>query len=200
MVSTKIAAAAALVFLSCPALFGQPITTEERRKTVVELERTRDLLLNSLDGVSEANAAKKPAADRWSVLECVEHLALTERGIFAAMQATLKSPVSSEEDRAKTRGKAEVLGKFMPDRSRHAAAPVEVAPKGMFKTLADARAAFEAARKDTISFVSATDLPLHSHVTRHFAFGELDAYQWFVLMAGHVERHTKQVNEVKATF
>lgn len=200
MVYIKTAAAAALILLACPALFGQPITTEERRKTVVELERTRDLLLTSLDGVSEANAAKKPAADRWSVLECVEHLALTESGIFAMMQANLKKPASSDEERAKTKGKSEALGMFMPDRSRRAAAPVEVAPKGMFKTLAEARAAFEAARKETISFVGSTDLPLHSHVTRHFAFGELDAYQWFVLMAGHVERHTKQVNEVKATF
>ena len=117
------------------------------------------------------------------------------------MQANLKVPGSSDAERAKTtRGKAEVLGQFMPDRSRKATAPVEVAPRGEFKTPAAARDAFEAARKDTIDFVATTDLPLHSHVTKHFAFWELDVYQWFVLMAGHVERHTKQINEVKATF
>ena len=116
------------------------------------------------------------------------------------MQANLKAPESSAADRAKTRGKAEVLGQFMPDRSRKATAPVEVAPRGEFKTLAAARTAFEAARKDTIGFVATTNLPLHSHVSEHFASGELDVYQWFVLMAGHVERHTRQIDEVKATF
>ncbi len=186
--------------LICLSAFGQPITSDERSRTLLELERTRTLMLSAIDGVEEEQAKKKPAPERWSVLECVEHLALTERGIFAAMQANLKAPESSEAERAKTRGKAEVLGQFMPDRSRKATAPVEVAPRGEFKTLAAARAAFEAARKATIDFVATTDLPLHSHVTKHFAFGELDVYQWFVLMAGHVERHTRQINEVKATF
>ena len=197
MDSIKAIAAATLICLSA---FGQAITTEERSTTLKELERTRTLMLASIDGVSEAQAQKKPAPDRWSVLECVEHLALTERGIFATMQANLKAPEAREAERAKTKGKTEILGQFMPDRSRKASAPVEVAPRGEFKTLAAARAAFEAARKETIDFVASTDLPLHSHVTKHFAFGELDVYQWFVLMAGHVERHTKQIHEVKATF
>ena len=200
MVCFKAAATAALVLMLGTGLSAQPITTEERQKAIAELERSRDLVLAAIDGVSEANAGKKPAADRWSVLECTEHLALTERGIFAMMQGTLKTPAASEEDRAKTRGKAAMLAKFMPDRSRRASAPVEVAPKGMFKTLAEARAALIAARKDTIDFVAKTELPLHSHVTKHFAFGELDAYQWFALMAYHMERHTKQIDEVKATF
>jgi len=157
-------------------------------------------MLTAIEGVSETDAVKKPAVDRWSVHECVEHVAVTERGIFAMMQGLLQSPPASEEDRARTNGKTELLAKAMPDRSRRAAAPVEVAPTGQFKTLADARAALIAARKATIDFLEKTDKPLHSHVTKHFAFGELDAYQWFTLMAGHVERHTKQVNEVKATF
>lgn len=183
MVFFKAAAAAALVF----ALEAQTITPEERTKAVAELERTEKLLLSALDGVSEGDAAKKPSSEKWSILECVEHLALTERGIFAMMQASLKSPEASEADRAKTKGKTEMLARFMPDRSRRAATPVEVAPKGMFKTLAEAKAAFVSARKATIEYVTKTDEPPHSHVSKHFAFGELDAYQWFALMAGHVE-------------
>jgi hypothetical protein len=182
------------------ALQGQSITPEERGKAIAELERSEKLLLAAIEGISEIDAAKKPSAERWSVLECVEHMALTERGVFAMMQTALQAPVASEAERAKTKGKAEMLAKFMPDRSRRATAPVEVAPKGMFKTLAEARAAFVSARKTTIEFVSKTELPLHSHVSKHFAFGELDVYQWFVLMSAHVERHTKQVNEVKASW
>lgn len=197
---TKTAAAAALILGLGIGLEAQTITPDERKKAIADLQRTLELILTATEGVSEADAVKKPAADRWSVLECVEHLALTERGIFAMMQGSLQTPPASEEDRAKTKGKTELLAKAMPDRSRRAAAPVEVAPKGQFKTLAEARAALSAARKATIDFVEKTDKPLHSHVTKHFAFGELDAYQWFTLMAGHVERHTKQVNEVKATF
>ena len=66
--------------------------------------------------------------------------------------------------------------------------------------MAEGKSGFVAARTATIAFAAKTDAHLHSHVTKHMAFGELGGYQWFTLMAGHVERHVKLMNEVKATF
>ena len=200
MVIAKTAPAAALMLVCSLGASAQPMSSEERKQAIASLERSRDLLLSSIDGVSEGNAAKKPGADRWSVLECVEHLTLTERATLDRLQASLLKPESSDVEKALTRGKLEMVAKFMPDRSHRATAPVEIAPRGQFKTLAEAKAGFVAARTATIAFAAKTDAPLHSHVTKHMAFGELDGYQWFTLMAGHVERHVKQVNEVKATF
>jgi len=39
---------------------------------------------------------------------------------------------------------------------------------------------------------------LHDHVMDHPAAGPLDAYAWMLLVSAHSERHTAQINEVKA--
>lgn len=181
-------------------LVAQPMTKAERATALAALEKSNGVLLKAIEGVSEEQAAKKPAPDRWSVLECVEHLTLSERAIYTMLQKLLESPPADDVAKEKTRGKTNVVAQMMPDRSHKATAPAEIAPRGQFTTLAQARSAFQAARGITYAFIRSTDLPLHSHVSRHPAFGELDAYQWITLMVGHVERHAKQIEEVKATF
>jgi len=102
MVSLKTAPAWALV-LAC-TLCGQSLTQSERSKAVSELERTRDLLLSATANVSEDKAKLKPGPNRWSVLDCVEHLAVTEVAILGLIQGNFKAPPSSDADRAKTMG------------------------------------------------------------------------------------------------
>ncbi len=195
MVSLKTAPAWALILVS--ALCGQSLTQSERSKAVADLERTRDLLMTATANVSEDKAKIKPGPNRWSVLDCVEHLAVTEVAILGLIEGNLKAPPSSEAERAKTMGKTAMIEKFMPDRSRKATAPAEIAPEGRFKTLAEAREAFMEARKKTIAFTETTEADLHAHVYKHMAFADLDLYQWIVLMAFHSERHTLQAEEAK---
>ena len=56
---------------------------EERAQLLADLERGRNALLEVLDGVTEEVAAKSPGVGRWSVMECVEHLALSEDYLFS---------------------------------------------------------------------------------------------------------------------
>ena len=187
----------ALTLIIAASLCGQSLTQSERSKAVAELERTRDLLLSATANLSEDKARIKPGPNRWSVLDCVEHLAVTEGTIFGMLQGNLKAPPSSEEMRAKTAGKTAMMAKFLTDRNTKVQAPAEIAPTGRFKTLAEAREAFSAARDKTIAFTEKTEDDLHAHVVKHLAFGELDLYQWLLLMAGHSERHTLQAEEAK---
>ncbi len=195
MASFKTSATLALIITA--SLCGQSLTESERSKAVAELERTRDLLLSTTANLSEDKARIKPAPNRWSVLDCVEHLAVTEGTIFGMLQGNLKAPPSSEEMRAKTAGKTAMMAKFLTDRSTKVQAPAEIAPTGRFKTLVEAREAFIAARDRTIAYTEKTEDDLHAHVVKHLAFGELDLYQWLLLMAGHSERHTLQAEEAK---
>ncbi len=196
MASLKTSTALSLIIAA--SLCGQSLTQSERSKAVAELERTRDLLLSATANLSEDQARLKPGPNRWSVLDCVEHLAVTEVTVFGLIQGNLKAPPSPEADRAKAMGKTAMMEKFMIDRSRKATAPAEIAPEGRFKTLVEAREAFTAARNKTIAFTEKTDDDLHAHVVKHPAFGELDLYQWLILTAGHSERHTLQAAEAKA--
>jgi len=84
--------AAPLFAYQAAAEKGRPVTDEERAALIAQLERTRDLLRAATRGLTPAQATYKTAADRWSVLECVEHLALTEPFLFGFSQNLLKSP------------------------------------------------------------------------------------------------------------
>ncbi len=61
-----------------PPLKGAPPNEEERHFMISHLERTRDLFVKSLDGLSEAQWRFKSAPERWSIAECAEHLVLSE--------------------------------------------------------------------------------------------------------------------------
>ena len=48
-----------------------------------------------MQGLSDAQLNFKPAPDRWSVLECVQHITLTSQGLVGFVQQTLKTPNDS---------------------------------------------------------------------------------------------------------
>ena len=44
-----------------------------------------------------------------------------------------------------------------------------------------------------------TQDPLREHFFKHPVLGDLDAYQWILLISAHTERHVNQILEVKAS-
>ena len=56
------------------------LTDQERQKAIHVLTKTRQTLLDAVDGVTESQARWKPAPDRWCILEYVEHLAVSDDG------------------------------------------------------------------------------------------------------------------------
>ena len=60
------------------AAFGQELTTADRERGTKYLAQTRDGIVAATKGLSEAQLKFKPAPDRWSVAETLEHIALAE--------------------------------------------------------------------------------------------------------------------------
>jgi len=58
---------------------------------------------------------------------------------------------------------------------------------------------FAAARKRTSEFAAATNADLRRHFLPHPVFGDLDCYQWLLLLGAHCDRHRVQSQEVKAS-
>jgi TolB-like protein len=58
-------------------------------------------------------------------------------------------------------------------------------------------ASFLPRRAATIQYVRETTDALHDHAAPLGAFGDLDAYQWLLLLATHTERHIQQIEDVK---
>jgi hypothetical protein len=178
------------------SLSAGSISDAERQKALDQLAASRARLMSTVESMTPQQWTFKSAPDRWSPAECVEHMALTEQRIFAGIQKSLAAPPDAAKfDRARD----EVLLARMPDRSRRAQAPEEVRPVGRpeFATVKSGIAAFDAIRAETVKFVRETPADLRAHGFKHFAFGDLDAYQWLVLVGAHSERHTRQIEEVK---
>ena len=176
----------------------QTLSAAERETALKSLQETRDAFLKSIAGLSEKQWRFKPAPDRWSVAEVSEHIAVSESLIFGMVQGKIMTSPATPEKRAEVAGKDEIIMTRVPDRSHKAQAPEFLKPTNRWATREELTKAFEDSRKATMDYVRTTNDDLRDHFGPHPVFGSLDAYQWILLISTHSERHTKQIEEVKA--
>ncbi len=171
---------------------------DERAALVSQFEETKANLLKTVNGLSDAQIKFKPAPDRWSIAECMEHIILSEKSIFEMEQNAVKQPANPEK-RKEIKVKDEELLKMVGDRSRKGKAAEDMQPKGIYPTNAAAIQAFTEQRDKIIDYVKNTNDDLRNHVIDMPHGGSpIDAYQILLLASSHVGRHTKQIEEVKA--
>jgi hypothetical protein len=180
-----------------PASASTTLSAAEREAALKSLQETRDAFPKSIAGLSEKQWRFKPAPDRWSVAEVSEHIAISESTIFGMVQKVMASPATPEK-RAEVAGKDEAILTKVPDRSHKAQAPEFLKPTNRWTTESELIKAFEFNRKATMDYVRTTNDDLRDHFGPHPLLGTLDAYQWILLISAHSERHTKQIEEVKA--
>jgi hypothetical protein len=176
-----------------------PPTQGERDRALSELHATTKAFLDSIDGLSEAQWTYKPAPETWSIAEVAEHIALSEDALFELATAKLlQSPAQAPRDRAAVQKLDAKVLESVADRTQKAKAPEFLQPGGKWPNKAKLVEAFRQSRGRTIAFIRETDEDLRAHRMANETFGELDAYQWILLIAAHSDRHTKQIKEVAA--
>jgi len=171
------------------------ITDLERQKAIGLLTRSRQTLLDAIDGVSETQARWKPSAERWSILEYVEHLAVSDDELVAMIQRSLKTPAKPETE--EERKQREDAIKQIPVPRGANRAPHNLQPHARFASLADAMAAFLAARERTLEFAKTTQDDIRSHFVPHNVLGQLDGYQWLMGNGRHAESHASHIREIR---
>src|ERR1700691_140499 len=191
---------AGLTTVSAWAQTAPPATLspQEREFALKYLQTTHDKFLQSIAGLSQKQWTFKPGPDRWSVAEVAEHIAVSESGIFGLVQKQLMTSPAAPEKREQVKGKDEIVMQRIPDRSHKAQAPEFLRPTGRWATEAALTQAFEESRKATMDYVRTTNDDLRDHFFDHPALGTMDGYQWLLLISAHSERHTAQIEEVKA--
>lgn len=165
----------------------------ERREVLAVLARTRDEYLASLGGVSDAQARWHPAPDQWSVLDCTEHVAVSERGMLQLI--TVLATPRGEPDRP---GREAAIGAMTVDRSRRLDAPTGTRPRGRYATLDEAAAKFRSNRDATLAFVTTCAVDLRTLETTHPLAGLMTASECLSVLAAHPLRHAAQVRELRA--
>jgi uncharacterized damage-inducible protein DinB len=187
--------ASAVMMLSF--LVIDPISQKERKDAIKLLKDTEKGVFDQVKGLSEAQLKFKPAPDRWSVEECVKHIAASEEMLWQATEGALKAAANPEK-RSEIKATDEQMVKMAEDRSTKVKTIEKLMPENTpFKTTEEALASFKKNREKLIDYVKSTQEDLRNHVAT-MPFGMLDSYQLILFIAGHSNRHTQQIMEVKA--
>lgn len=163
-----------------------------------QLQAARQEVLKEADGLSQAQADWRASDKDWSVGEILHHLTLAE--------------VNTGKLTTKLIKEADAAGKLAPYPSElkaftplppPAPGPMEAPPvvrpeKGhpIGQLLADMKAARERSRQSIERLGSVDPRPL---TWKHFALGELNLAQWWMLQALHDRDHLQQLRAVKAS-
>lgn len=171
------------------------ITDKEREVALALLDRSRTTLLKAVDSITEAQANWKPAPDRWSILEYVEHLAVSDDGLIALVKKSLTAPAHVETPEERKAREQKIRETPVPRGVNRA--PENLKPVARFSSLPEAVAAFLAARERTVEYATSTTDDLRSHFSPHPVLGQMDAYQWLCGNARHAESHAGHIVELR---
>ncbi len=168
----------------------------ERAKLVGMFTDNTKAFNDAISGLSEAQWTFRESPDRWSIAEVAEHIIIAE-GLFTGMtEGTLAGePNAAMADSVKVTDE-QVVG-MLGDRTQTFDAPPQAQPTGVYKTPAEAKAAFAEARAKTVEVLK-TDKDLRAYFAPHPAIGVADPYKLLLFEVAHANRHLDQIKQVKA--
>src|SRR5579862_3119795 len=166
---------------------------QERRLMLAKLRETREAFLTEVQGVSEDQARWKPGPERWSILECTEHVAVVERRMLGRITKECV-PLAGGANRA---GRDHEILAWGADRTKKLKAPEGAVPAARFSTLAEALSAFRTNRSETIAYIEGCQEDLRGRETTHPLLGLLTAQECLALLTIHPARHALQVREIR---
>lgn len=189
------ALAALLLMTGAAAASAQEVTQAEKDRALQYLETTKRNLLEATKGLSEEQWNFKPAPDRWSVAQVMEHIAAAEDLLLDTTKEKVMTSPAGEPGRDFKKTDEAVL-MMVPDRSHKAQAPEQLVPSNRFGSPESSLKHFVESRATTENFLKSAP-GLRDHVMDS-PLGKLDGYEFVLFIAAHSERHAKQINEVKA--
>ena len=151
----------------------------------------------AVDIVPPERRSKRPAPDRWSVAEVLEHLAMVERVVMKSCSRQLAAARDAglPQETETTSIRQALPPERVANRERRVTAPDMLHPKGL--DAAAAWAELENTRRQFRDFVTSCDgLALGQVSFAHPSLGTLNLYQWLLFAAGHHARHADQIREI----
>ena len=185
-----------LLFVIATAASAQELTQAEKERALQYLESTKANIIEATKGLSEAQWNFKSASDRWSIAQVMEHIAASEDFIRDDLlkEKVMVSPQGPPDRDVKKIDDAVVT--MIPDRSHKAQAPDPLQPRNRFGSPEKSLKHFLESRETTEQYLK-TAAGLRDHVMDG-PVGKMDGYEFILFIAAHSERHTKQIEEVKA--
>src|ERR1700730_9555651 len=98
------------------------ITPAERERLTNYLAETRERLLRAIKHLSWAQLDYKPASDRWSVAENVEHISIVENLVLERIKKAFEGSIDPSSGSA-WQGRDDALAAEIENRARRLQAP-----------------------------------------------------------------------------
>jgi len=165
------------------------------KELLPRLVESRAIWLDSVDGVVEDESSWRSDQDRWSVLDCAEHVANVEHRILRTLQnAPAIPPVPADALRENR------IYNGVRSRDARVSAPEFVRPTGRYATLGEAVQAFVDKRRHAIEFLAGYGGDLRAIGATHPLLGPCNGYEYTLIMAAHSIRHASQVREIREAW
>lgn len=173
------------------------LSQKERKAGINLMKDTKADVLKNIKDLSETQLNFKQAADRWSVKECMYHIAISEKNLWDMLEGSMKSAANPEK-RSEIKVTDDELVKMMENRTNRVKTIAPFEPQNTpYKSIAEALIDFKTRRADHIKYLKSTTEDLRNHVVQ-MPFGWIDGYQLCLMMASHSNRHNQQIDEVKS--
>lgn len=171
---------------------------QERQFVLDQLDTSEERLLDLVEGLTPAQWSFRESAERWSIAENIEHLIAFENFILETIRKVLSQP-AEDDKRAIAAGKEQlVLGLAKSRATAKLIAREVLRPTRRWQEISVMLAEWKRTRARVRAFALETQADLRGHYFPHIALGDLDCYQWLVVLGQHRERHRLQMEEVKA--
>jgi hypothetical protein len=190
-----------LFILSLPLIFSfvainVELTKKEREDAASYFKETQKAVADEIKGMSENQLKWKPADSVWSITDCIEHIALSEKNLFDWAMGTLKTEANPAK-RAELKRSDEDIKKGITDRSFRVKTREGFIPTGQFGDAKQTLKVFDERREALMKYVKETKDDLRNHFADS-PFGLIDTYQLLLFLSAHTKRHTLQIEELKA--
>ena len=190
-----------LLFLVFSGLAGTPtsdvLSKKERKFAAEHMKSTKAELQDVIKGLSAAQLTYKISPDKWSVQECVYHIALSEKTLWSMLETSMKAGPTPEKKKEVKMTDEEVIKRNEDRTNKRKTFPVLEPEAASYKSLDDAFNDFKTMRTAHIKYIKATSEDLRNHFVQ-MPFGLIDCYQMALFISAHSNRHLQQINEVKA--
>ncbi len=171
------------------------LSVDDRRKAMKYLIEGRDTLVRHVSGLTRPQWTFKPSAERWSILEVLEHLLIFETTVHMLVGMMKDLPLDTS-NRNPLEVEEFILATVL-DRSKRLRTPIQGEPTGRGKS-DQVLDQFLQARART------QELLEESHYLRGriipnplYATSDWDGYIWILGAGLHTIRHTLQIVELK---